>query len=146
VVVRGQEWGRDMSEKQYGIVPARLNWEPVNFNDPIDAIPAEYRALYVKEYSATFPDDYGSMRQDFSGRIDVSRLSPLGGIYAVGATPSEAIAAFAQSRGVREVEMGEALDGDAEKFDWGYRWTADTTSMKAAGINVPGGCVMTWWK
>lgn len=68
-------------------------------------------------------------------------------IWAVGASPQEAIASLAAARwsgSTETLRMGEALD-DSEGYDWAYLFTSDGTSFKAAGINVPGGVVLTWW-
>lgn len=64
---------------------------------------------------------------------------------AVGANPEEAIRSMARDRGWGEVKMGSKIE-DGDGYDWGYRFTADGTGFKAAGVNVPGGCVLTWWK
>jgi len=68
-------------------------------------------------------------------------------VYAVGKTAREAIRAWAAERGVGEVDVESfyELDGDP-KWHWGYGFNADGTSFKAAGQEVPGGVVLTWWK
>jgi nicotinamide riboside kinase len=40
----------------------------------------------------------------------------------------------------------EVLEGGDASYTWGFRFTADTTGMKAAGVHVPGGVICTWWK
>lgn len=68
--------------------------------------------------------------------------------YSVGATPREAIIALCK---VRLGKFGGTLteipcDSSDPRFEWGYRFTADGTGCKAAGIYVPGGVILTWWK
>lgn len=66
---------------------------------------------------------------------------------AVGKTPEDAIKALSESKGWGDVEMGDKLESDAgSRFDWAFRFHAGGTSFKAAGVNMPGGCVLTWWK
>lgn len=69
-------------------------------------------------------------------------------IYAVGNTPEECILAAAR---FKFKEWGEITkitnydEGGDPKYTWGRRFYADGTSMKAAGWEVPGGFIMTWW-
>jgi hypothetical protein len=75
------------------------------------------------------------------------KLDPDKMIYAVGRTPKEAIVAFCKERWNSKLEkIGEALEPNHNGFDWGYRFILDGTSFKAAGVNIPGGAVLTWWK
>lgn len=67
--------------------------------------------------------------------------------WSVGATPEVAVGALCRERGWGEPTHFSPLDSDADSgFDWGRRFVADGTSFKAAGVNVPGGTVLTWWK
>lgn len=67
-------------------------------------------------------------------------------IYAVGRTPEEAILALAKAKEWGEVTKVQPLTGGDPKYTWGRVFYADGTSMKAAGWEVPGGVVLTWWK
>jgi hypothetical protein len=67
-------------------------------------------------------------------------------IYAIGQNPEQAIRALAHVKGWSEVTRIEDLKGGDERYTWGRRFYADGTSMKAAGWDVPGGVVLTWWK
>lgn len=67
-------------------------------------------------------------------------------IYAVGQTPEECILAAAKKIGWGEITKITDLDSGDPKYTWGRRFYADGDSMKAAGWEVPGGLVMTWWK
>lgn len=74
------------------------------------------------------------------------RNADMTAIYSIGATPQEAIEAFCLTRmGMPLERLGEPLDGD-KRYAWGFRFTVDGTSCKAAGIFVPGGAILTWWK
>jgi hypothetical protein len=128
-----------MSEK-YGVIPEHLNWEHVEFTKSVTQIPVEHRAAYMLEYG--LPADYGKYREDFSGRVQMFGH----GIFAVGKTPEEAIVAMETERGNLPVEMGDPLGGNEAEYDWGFRYHANGTSMKAAGQNVPGGVILTWKK
>jgi len=66
-------------------------------------------------------------------------------IWSVGLTPEEAIRALCAAR---LGEFGEDMTPLelTTGFTWGFRFTADGTGCKAAGIHVPGGVVLTWWK
>lgn len=69
--------------------------------------------------------------------------------YSVGRTPREAIVALCKARLGRFGGTITSLPEDDEeprRFTWGYRFTADGTGCKAAGIHVPGGVILTWWK
>ena len=75
------------------------------------------------------------------------KLAGMDAIWAVGKAPAKAIAAFCSARVGKPLQrLGEALVGGDERYSWGYRFTCDDTGFKAAGIHVPGGVVMTWWK
>lgn len=67
-------------------------------------------------------------------------------IYAVGETPEKAIEALAKFKGWGEITKVSDLDGGDPKYTWGRRFCAGGTGMKAAGWEVPGGVVLTWWK
>jgi hypothetical protein len=66
-------------------------------------------------------------------------------LFAVGATPEEALAHMGKELGWGELS---ALAYDEPDHDdaWYARFTADGTSMKAAGEYVTGGAIVTWWK
>lgn len=85
-------------------------------------------------------------RQVKCGLYEGHRLSDGMEIWAVGKTPLEACDALARERWGGTVEkLGAPLPGD-DTYDWGYRFWSDGTSFKAAGVNVPGGVILTWWK
>lgn len=67
-------------------------------------------------------------------------------IHAVGKTPADCIVAAADSKQWGEVTDISPLEGGDPKYTWGRRFYADGTSMKAAGWEIPGGFIMTWWK
>jgi hypothetical protein len=69
-------------------------------------------------------------------------------IWSVGATPKDAIEALCKARWGGTLELlGEPLTGGDPLFTWGYRFISDNgTGFKAAGIDIPGGVVLTWWK
>lgn len=68
-------------------------------------------------------------------------------IWSVGATPEDAIRALCAERlGEFGEDMEPLGEGGAPGFTWGFRFTADGTGCKAAGIHVPGGVILTWWK
>jgi hypothetical protein len=67
-------------------------------------------------------------------------------IYAVGLLPEDAIKALAKFKGWGEVTQISDLEGGDKKYTWGRRFCAGGTGMKAAGWEVPGGVVLTWWK
>ena len=65
-------------------------------------------------------------------------------IYAVGPTPEAALGSMAKA-----MDWGELSSLEYEKdypSEWFVRFTADDTSMKAAGEYVTGGVIVTWWK
>jgi len=67
-------------------------------------------------------------------------------VFAVGATSEDAIRAYAAAMGWGVVEnIAELASGDPS-FTWGCTFTAGGTGFKAAGWDVPGGVVLTWWK
>jgi len=66
--------------------------------------------------------------------------------FAVGATPEDAIRAYAEAMGWGDVENVAELAGGDPCFTWGRTFTAGSVGFKAAGWEVPGGVVMTWWK
>ncbi len=67
-------------------------------------------------------------------------------IHAVGKSPEECIIAMAEFKGWGEVTKITNLEGGDPKYTWGRRFYADGTSAKAAGWEVPGGFILTWWK
>lgn len=67
-------------------------------------------------------------------------------IYAVGKTPEEAIERLSEFNGWGKVTKVSPLEGGDEKYTWGRRFCAGGTGFKAAGWEVPGGVVVTWWK
>lgn len=79
-------------------------------------------------------------------------------VHAVGETPLNCVRAFLDSKGLtlREgsavpMESTGTLNDSAgsREFQWAFAEFRDDetgTSFKAAGRNVPGGVVMTWWK
>ena len=90
-------------------------------------------------------------RNKFSGLYEGFKFDnpeELNRVYSVGVAPYEAICAFAQARGIGSVEPNslQPLDGGDKHYHWGYRFWAGGVSFKAAGQNVPGGVVLTWWK
>lgn len=68
------------------------------------------------------------------------------GVFAVGRTPEEAIDSYAVAVGWGELEDIADLTCGDPCFTWGRTFTAGGTSFKAAGWDVPGGVVLTWWK
>ncbi len=69
------------------------------------------------------------------------------GPVAVGRTIEEALAAFVVSRGCRAAtDLEDYPLGDSGRYTWARRFSMDGASMKAAGVAVPGGYVITWWK
>lgn len=77
-------------------------------------------------------------------------------VWSIGLTPRDAVQAFCRVRLEGELE-GELspLEGDSwshrrvgrdPRFTWSCRFLCDGTSFKAAGIDVPGGVILTWWK
>ncbi len=75
------------------------------------------------------------------------RLADMNTIWSVGRTPEEAIRALCEARlGAFGGTLTELPSEPGDPFTWGYRFTADGTGCKAAGIHVPGGVICTWWK
>jgi hypothetical protein len=88
-----------------------------------------------------------AIMRHFSTVEEIARMKALAEeIYAVGQTPEECILAAAEAKGWGEITKITLLEAGDEKFTWGRRFYANGTSMKAAGWEVPGGLVMTWWK
>ena len=65
-------------------------------------------------------------------------------LLSCGATPQAAVQNLATELEWTNVRDLAILGRGA--FDWGHSFFADDTSMKSAGINVPGGSIVTWWK
>jgi hypothetical protein len=88
------------------------------------------------------PQPYGNYEGHDLRRADMDI------VWSVGATPEDAIQALCEARwGGTLEQMGEALEGGDKLFTWGYRFLSDNgTSFKAAGVHIPGGVALTWWK
>lgn len=67
-------------------------------------------------------------------------------VYAFGETPEKAIQAFGEHVGWGKITGIGPLAGDNGRYHWGRSFLAGGTSMKAAGVNCPGGVILTWWK
>ena len=67
-------------------------------------------------------------------------------IWAVGKTPEDAIHGLFTERGIKMIDDLVVELKTENKFDWSARFTADGAWCKAAGVNVPGGVILTWWK
>lgn len=67
-------------------------------------------------------------------------------LYAVGNSPAECILAAGRRLKWGKISNMKVLEGGDPRYSWGLCFTADGTGMKAAGWEVPGGFVMTWWK
>ena len=87
------------------------------------------------------------LREQPYGHYEGCELPPDMHVWAVGTTPTEAVRAFIRAR------CGAPLDGPLKplpggdpRYTWGCRFTSDGTSFKAAGVHVPGGVILTWWK
>jgi len=95
------------------------------------------------------PSIVGSAYPSYEGH-DL-RLADMDTIWSVGRTPKEAIEALCEARwdGKLESEL-IPLPDDPERSDprytWGFRFKSAGTGFKAAGIEVPGGFICTWWK
>lgn len=103
--------------------------------------PALQTTLRPREYlgSAEYPEGI------YNGH-DL-RLADMNVVWAIGATPEDAIRALCAERlGEFGEDMEPLGEGGAPGFTWGFRFTADGTGCKAAGIHVPGGVILTWWK
>lgn len=84
-------------------------------------------------------------------------LAGMDTIWSIGKDPAEAILALclARFKSAKTTEMSlflevaqsmVPLDNEDTPYEWGYRFVCEGTGFKAAGINVPGGAVCTWWK
>lgn len=71
-------------------------------------------------------------------------------IWSVGRTPYEAVQALCRVRFLNELSGALRPIGGQEDphspYAWGCRFTCNGTHFKAAGLYVPGGVVLTWWK
>ncbi len=77
----------------------------------------------------------------------MGRREPL----AVGSTPEECLRSFSQAQGL----LTDSNDKDFEilenrKPKKGFTWDRDCyvggDEFRGAGIEVPGGCILTWWR
>lgn len=66
-------------------------------------------------------------------------------VVAIGWVILDCLKAFAANLG-SEVDTMSVEHEDTDRREWSVRFTMDGDSMKAGGIYVPGGVVMTWWK
>ena len=78
-------------------------------------------------------------------------------IWSVGKDPTDAILSLCVAR-FKEPETTEVdlflevsqsmspLEKGDPDHEWGFRFVCEGTGFKAAGINVPGGVILTWWK
>lgn len=91
--------------------------------------------------------------EEFARHTRKRREDPAGGavttrILSVGATVEDAIRSLGKAIGWGELaafeDQGE--EGLSAGHEWYYRFTADGTGMKAAGLFIPGGVAVTWWK
>jgi hypothetical protein len=135
--------------------------EPSRFRDGTierDTIEAQIRALPLldertvrdepvpdpaKQTTLCNKNPLGARSHFYSGHC--LGLAGMDTIWSVGVTPEEAIRALCAAR---LGEFGEDMTPLelTTGFTWGFRFTADGTGCKAAGIHVPGGVVLTWWK
>lgn len=74
-------------------------------------------------------------------------FSQLDTVWSAGFTPEDAVRAFCVARLGSHKFNGELrpLEGGDPKYSWGCRFTCDGTHFKAAGIHIPGACLLTWW-
>lgn len=74
-------------------------------------------------------------------------LAQMDAIYSVGRSPEAAVRALARARRWGKVVFRGELGHGERGYTWGLRFAVGKgqTSMKAAGIHVPGGVVCTWW-
>lgn len=88
-----------------------------------------------------------AIQRHFEEVAEIARLVALKeDIHAVGKSPEECIVALAASKGWGEVTSIRDLEGGDGQYTWGRRFSAGGMSMKAAGVEVPGGFMCTWWK
>ena len=70
--------------------------------------------------------------------------------HAIGTTIRDCVRNFCHQRmSVLDDDTLEWLDHEPyvdSTFTWGVRFRMGGDGMKAAGIHVPGGVIMTWWK
>ncbi len=67
-------------------------------------------------------------------------------LHAMGESPEDCLTALADSHEWGKVTDISPLEGGDPKYTWGRRFRVDDTSMKAAGWQIPGGFILTWWK
>lgn len=66
-------------------------------------------------------------------------------VFAAGGTVEECLRGFADSIG--NSGIGNVASGPTgEPGGWEATFTSGGTGFKAAGVYVPGGAIMTWWK
>jgi hypothetical protein len=99
----------------------------------------------VKQSTATRRPDFRNTFKQYEGH-DL-KLANMEVIWSVGKTPRQAIFSLGRARKWGKITGLKAMPSpDYDAYAWGYRFWADGTSMKAAGICVPGGVICTWWK
>jgi hypothetical protein len=104
-----------------------------------DTLPKE---PHTEQRPTQKPQPYGNYEGHDLRRADMDT------VWSIGATPRGAIEALCKARWGGTLEkLGEPLTGGDPDYTWGFRFTSDNgTSFKAAGIHVPGGVILTWWK
>lgn len=100
------------------------------------------------------PDKYADDRDDAQYEGHSLELGGMDTIWSVGRDPLEAITAFLGARTGTTVavdrtgpRMSPMPHEVGSPFDWGFSFSdTEGSGFKAAGINVPGGVVLTWFK
>jgi hypothetical protein len=98
----------------------------------------------MKHSPATKIPDYLPDGEQYQGH-DLRRAK-MDTIWSIGSTPRKALAALGRARRWGKLTKFQAMTGGDPAYTWGFRFYADGTGMKAAGIHVPGGVIVTWWK
>lgn len=112
-----------------------------------DAEETDHDEVDLGTASTRRPDPYAIGREEPQYEGHDIKLADMDAIWSVGTTPEEAIDALCLARVGKPLQhTGEALVGGDPRYSWGYRFTCDDTGFKAAGIIVPGGVILTWWK
>lgn len=107
---------------------------------------AEIKSFLLQELKKTWGNSK-TLRTQYDGDCYHAHYIT-GYIYSVSNTPEEAINAFLIARVGSEIES-ELLPLDSapdNEYDWSYSFISNGSGFKAAGIYIPGGAVMTWWK